>query len=81
MDLSKLLNESFVANFKRLLAKLSAFKIVFALSSSGYCAIHWLVTHNFSAYMFSGALVFGVMVAIAVASLSNFVRSRTGFGA
>jgi hypothetical protein len=81
MDLSKPLSQSFVENFKRLVVKLSTFRIAFALSSSGYCAIHWLVTHNFSAYVFTGALVFGVMAAIGVASLSNFVRGRTRIGA
>ena len=45
-------------------------KIVFTLSSSVYCAVHWLVTHDFSIYVLSGALVFGVVAATAVAWIS-----------
>jgi hypothetical protein len=55
----------------------SRFKIVFTLSSSGYCAIHWFVAHNFSTYMFSGALVFGAIVAMAVAWLSDRIHSSS----
>ena len=58
----------------RLIAKLSTYKIVFTLSSSGYCAIHWLVIHNFSAYVFSTALVFGAVAAMGVAWLANFAQ-------
>ena len=61
-----------MVNARRLIARLSTFKIVFTLSSSGYCAIHWLVSHNFSTYVFSSALVFGAMAAMAIAWLANF---------
>ena len=51
-----------------------ALKTVFSLSSAGYCAIHWLVVHNFSSHVFLGALVFGAMAAVVVAWLSDIVR-------
>ena len=71
MEVSELRQRRMV-NARRLIARLSTFKIVFTLSSSGYCAIHWLVSHNFSTYVFSSALVFGAMAAMAIAWLANF---------
>jgi hypothetical protein len=62
---------------RRSIAKLSNLKTVFTLSSSGYCAIHWLVVHNFSIYVLSGALVFGAMVAMTVALLSSWFSSSS----
>jgi hypothetical protein len=44
---------------------------MFTLSSSGYCAIHSLVIHDFSIYVFAGGLVFGAIAAMVVAWLSN----------
>jgi hypothetical protein len=72
MKVSELLRPITLANARRSIAKLSRFKIVFTLSSSGYCAIHWLVVHNFSIYVFPGALVFGVVATMAVAWLSDW---------
>jgi hypothetical protein len=74
MGVSELLRQRPMVNVRRLIAKLSTLKIVFTLSSSGYCAIHWLLTHSFSTYVFSGALVFGAVAAMAVAWLSNSHR-------
>jgi hypothetical protein len=77
MRVSELLRQRPMVNVRRLIAKLSTFKIVFTLSSSGYCAIHWLLTHSFSTYVFSGALVFGAVAAMVVAWLSNSHRGRS----
>jgi hypothetical protein len=74
MEVRKSLRYGTMANVRNLIDKLSKFRIVFTLSSFGYCAIHWLVVHNFSAYVFSGALVFGAMTATVAAWLSNFGR-------
>ena len=74
MEVSKSPRQSVVVNAIRLVAKLSRFRFVFSLSSAGYCAIHWLVAHNFSSHVFLGALVFGVAAAVAVAWLSDSVR-------
>ena len=74
MEMSTSPRQSMAVNARRLIAKLSRFKSVFALSSAGYCAIHWLVAHNFSSHVFLGALVFGAMAAVAVAWLSDIVR-------
>lgn len=74
MEVSTSPRQSVVVNARRLIAKLSRFKMVFPLSSAGYCAIHWLFVHNFSSHVFWGALVFGAMGAVAVACLSDFVR-------
>ncbi len=73
MQTGELLRQRITVNAKKWIDKFIAFKVVFALSSSGYCAIHWLVTHNLSIYVFSRALVFGAVAATAVALLSKFV--------
>jgi hypothetical protein len=72
MEVRESLRTRAMVNAGRLIAKLSTYKIVFTLSSSGYCAIHWLAIHNFSAYVFSSALVFGAMAAMSVAWLAKF---------
>jgi hypothetical protein len=74
MEVRESLRTRAVVNAGRLITKLSTYKIVFVLSSSGYCAIHWLVIHNFSAFVFSSALVFGAMAAMGVAWLANFAH-------
>ena len=58
---------------------LSRLKAMFTLSSpvSGYCAIHSLVIHNFSIYVFSGSLVFGAIAAIVVTWNSNRMSSSS----
>jgi hypothetical protein len=74
MEVSKLVDQSVMGKARKLIDKLMRFKHVFTLSSLGYCIIHFLVAHNFSTYVFSGALVFGVAAAMAVAWLSNLVQ-------
>jgi hypothetical protein len=74
MEVSTSPKHSVVVNARRIIANLSRFKTVFSLSSAGYCAIHWLVVHNFSSHVFLGALVFGAMAAVVVAWLSDIVR-------
>jgi hypothetical protein len=81
MQVSELLRQRVTMNIKKWVEKVSTFKIVFTLSSSGYCAIHWLATHNLSIYVFSAALLFGAAVATAVAWLWKFVQaSRARWG-
>jgi hypothetical protein len=74
MEVSTSPRQSVVVNARILIAKMSRLKTVFSLSSAGYCAIHWLVVHNFSSHVFLGALVFGAMAAVVVAWLSDIVR-------
>jgi hypothetical protein len=63
---------SALVNVGRVIAKLSKFRIMFTLSSSLYCLTHWLmVTHSFSIYVLSSALVFGAIAATAVSWLSD----------
>jgi hypothetical protein len=62
---------------RRLIASLSRPKVMFTLSSSGYCAIHSLVIHDFSIYVFSGGLVFGAMTSMVVAWLSHRFSSSS----
>lgn len=62
---------------KRLVGKLSTLKTVFSLWTSGYCAIHWLVAHNFSVDLFSSALVFGAIATMAIAWLSDRLSSSS----
>jgi hypothetical protein len=71
MEIGRLPPQRVGRNAKSLVAKLSKFKPAFALSSSAYCAVHWLLTHNFSVYMVSGALLFGAVVATSLAWLSG----------
>jgi hypothetical protein len=74
MEVSKSATQGTAANARILIARLSRFRFIFPLSSAGYCAIHWLAAHNFSSYVFGGALVFGAIAAMAVAWLSSFVQ-------
>ncbi len=70
MDVSESPRQRVLGSARRLISKLSGLKFVFTLSSSGYCAIHWLVTHSLSIYVFSGALLFGAVATIAAACLA-----------
>jgi hypothetical protein len=60
---------------RRLVGTLRRPKVMFTLSSSGYCAIHALVIHDFSIYVFSGSLVFGAVAATGISWLSNRLSS------
>jgi hypothetical protein len=73
MDVRESPRQRVLGSAKRLLTKLSGLKFVFTLSSSGYCAIHWLVMHSFSIYVFSGALVFGALATTAAACLAAWL--------
>ena len=70
MEAIKLLAQRSLIKVRLLLDKLSRFKTVFAIASSGYCAIHWLSVHSISVYALSGALVFGAIAVMATAWLS-----------
>lgn len=72
-----LLRQRLPKSARELIAKLSRFKSVFMLSSLVYCSIHWLVIHNFSIYVFSGALVIGTVATMAVAWLSTWFSSSS----
>jgi hypothetical protein len=72
MEASKLPDPKCLAGAGKWLAKLSRFKILYMVSTSGYCAIHWLVTHSFSFYILSSALVFGAVAVMAAAWLSDW---------
>jgi hypothetical protein len=56
----------------KLIARWSRVRFVFPLATSGYCAIHWLIAHNFSFYIMSGALVVGAVSAMAAAWLTDW---------
>lgn len=53
-----------------LLDRMSRFRAVFAATSLGYCAVHWLSAHSVSFYALSGALVIGTTAVIVAACLS-----------
>jgi hypothetical protein len=55
--------------------KLGRLKTVFTLASSGYCFVHWLLTHNFLPYMFLGALAYGTIAAATIAWVTDRVHS------
>jgi hypothetical protein len=57
------------------IVKLGRLKTVFAVASSGYCLVHLLLTHRFSAYVFLGALAFGTAATVAIAWITVRVRS------
>jgi hypothetical protein len=71
MKTRKLLKQRALVGARKLIDTLSRPKVMFTLSSSGYCAIHSLVIHDFSIYVFSGSLIFGAIAAIVVTWLSN----------
>ena len=77
MEVSELLRQRVLEKARGLIAKLSRFKIVFMLSSLVYCLIHWLVIHDFSIYVLSGALVIGAIATMAVAWLSAWFSSSS----
>jgi hypothetical protein len=45
---------------------------MFTLSTSAYCAIHWLVLHHFSIYVLLGAMVFGTIATAMVAWFADW---------
>lgn len=74
MEAPKSLKQRALVEARRLIAALGrpkGPKVMFALSSSGYCAIHSLVIHDFSVYVFAGGLAFGAIAALVFAWLSN----------
>src|SRR5580704_12071850 len=71
MKARKPLKQRALVGARRLIDTLSRPKVMFTLSSSVYCAIHSLIIHDFSIYVFSGSLVFGAIAAIVVTWLSN----------
>jgi hypothetical protein len=76
MKRTELLRQKALTRVAPAIAGLGKLKTAFTLSSLSYCAVHWLTSHNFSVYVFSAALLFGGLVATAVAWLSQlFPRS------
>jgi hypothetical protein len=57
------------------MVRLGRLKTVFALASSGYCFVHWLLTHSFSPYMLLSALACGAIAATTIAWATDRVRS------
>jgi hypothetical protein len=77
MKAHKPLKQRALVGARKSIDTLSRPKVMFTLSSSGYCAVHSLVIHNFSIYVFSGSLVFGAIAAIVVTWLSNRLSSSS----
>lgn len=50
-----------------LVTRLGKVRAAFTLSTFACCAAHWLTSHNASVYVFAAALIFGGLVATAVA--------------
>ncbi len=67
-----MLRQSVLVKGRNIITRLGTFKFVFTITSSGYCAIHWLATHSFSAYVLAGALVSGAVMAMAVRWLAKW---------
>jgi hypothetical protein len=65
MKMAELMNTKRLGTAAPVITVLGRFKTVFTVSSLGYCAVHWLVSHNFSIYVFTGALAVGGLVATA----------------
>jgi hypothetical protein len=77
MKAHKPLKQRALVGARKSIDTLSRPKVMFTLSSSGYCAVHSLVIHNFSIYVFSGSLIFGAIAAIVVTWLSNRLSSSS----
>jgi hypothetical protein len=75
MELSNPLKHKYLVNARVLITHLGRVKLAFTISSLGYCAMHWLIFHGFSAYVLASAVAFGGMAAIAVARLSYWFSS------
>ena len=73
MQLRDLLHPEHLARSKRLITHLGRVKLAFTISSLGYCAVHWVIFHGFSAYVLSGAVAFGTVAAVAAARLSYWL--------
>ena len=58
-----------------LVVKMSRLKTVFTVASLGYCLVHLLLTHRFSAYVFLGAFAFGTAATVAIAWITGPIRS------
>jgi hypothetical protein len=71
MALSNLLRHKHLATARTLATHLGRVKLVFTLSSLGYCAVHWFIYHGFSVHMMSSALAFGAITATAKAYVSS----------
>jgi hypothetical protein len=48
----------------RIIFKVTRARAVFTLFFSAFCAVHWVVVHNFSIYLVPGAILFGVIAAM-----------------
>jgi hypothetical protein len=70
MKRAELLKQKAQTTVGPMIARAGKLKTAFTLSSLSYCALHWLTSHNLSVAVFSAALVFGGLVATAVACLS-----------
>jgi hypothetical protein len=57
------------------IVKLGRLKIISTVASSGYCPVHLLLTHHFSAYVFLGAVAFGAAATIAIAWITDRIHS------
>jgi hypothetical protein len=71
MKTTEQLKQKALTSVGPVITRLGKLKTAFTLSSLLYCSVHWLTSHNFSVYVFSAALVFGGVVATAVAWLSQ----------
>ena len=70
MEVGEMLKQRGHSSARGLVTALSRLKIVFTLSTAGYCAIHLLAAHGFSIYVFASALLFGAAAVATVAWLS-----------
>lgn len=77
MKMTELLKQKAPTSVEPVITRLGKLKTAFTLSSLFYCAVHWLTSHNFSVYVFSAALLFGGLVAVALAGLSQWWVSRS----
>jgi len=73
MEDSGLKQQNTLINFGKTILRLSK---PFTLASSGYCAIHWLVAHEFAVHVFFRAVLVGGITTLVVASLSAWWRIR-----
>ena len=75
MELGGLLPQRAAGEQQTIGSQVEQVKSAFTLSSFACCVVHWLLTHNFSACMVSGALFFGAIVATSIAWLSGWFSS------
>jgi hypothetical protein len=76
MEFSSLPRHKHLARAGRLITHVGRVKSAFTVSTLGYCAVHWFISHGFSVHVLPGAVAFGGITALVTARLPYWLSSR-----